>query len=160
MYFHIDIKRKVWNFCSRYEYNKIHQDFLKKYQCIWQWSRRGKTGNFYDYSSMHHSNSLPYNADVQLTGLNKLLCLVARWAGFSSNGFIFEKDHWWFCKKPIVLFCLFEYWLFLWYWYGNYFIPTILLRFFQTDIRLCLSISDYHPDTWNPAWSVSTILTG
>jgi len=25
---------------------------------------------------------------------------------------------------------------------------------------LCLSISDYHPDTWNPAWSVSTILTG
>ena len=26
--------------------------------------------------------------------------------------------------------------------------------------RLCLSISDYHPDTWNPAWSVSTILTG
>lgn len=26
--------------------------------------------------------------------------------------------------------------------------------------RLCLSISDYHPDTWNPAWTVSTILTG
>ena len=26
--------------------------------------------------------------------------------------------------------------------------------------RLCLSISDFHPDTWNPAWSVSTILTG
>lgn len=25
---------------------------------------------------------------------------------------------------------------------------------------MCLSISDYHPDTWNPAWSVSTILTG
>lgn len=27
-------------------------------------------------------------------------------------------------------------------------------------MRLCLSISDYHPKTWNPAWSVSTILTG
>ena len=23
-----------------------------------------------------------------------------------------------------------------------------------------LSISDFHPDTWNPAWSVGTILTG
>jgi len=31
---------------------------------------------------------------------------------------------------------------------------------FKTDMRLCLSISDYHPDTWNPAWSVATILTG
>ncbi|KAI8929274.1 ubiquitin-conjugating enzyme/RWD-like protein [Entophlyctis helioformis] len=31
---------------------------------------------------------------------------------------------------------------------------------FQTDFRLCLSMSDYHPGTWNPAWSVSTILTG
>jgi len=31
---------------------------------------------------------------------------------------------------------------------------------FKTDTRLCLSISDYHPDTWNPAWSVSTILIG
>ena len=31
---------------------------------------------------------------------------------------------------------------------------------FQTNKRLCLSISDFHPDTWNPAWSVSTILTG
>lgn len=31
---------------------------------------------------------------------------------------------------------------------------------FKTNIRLCLSISDFHPDTWNPAWSVSTILTG
>uniref|UniRef100_A0A914VRJ0 UBC core domain-containing protein n=1 Tax=Plectus sambesii TaxID=2011161 RepID=A0A914VRJ0_9BILA len=31
---------------------------------------------------------------------------------------------------------------------------------FQTNTRLCLSISDYHPDTWNPAWTVSTILTG
>uniref|UniRef100_A0A915IAB8 Ubiquitin-conjugating enzyme E2 J2 n=1 Tax=Romanomermis culicivorax TaxID=13658 RepID=A0A915IAB8_ROMCU len=31
---------------------------------------------------------------------------------------------------------------------------------FKTNYRLCLSISDYHPDTWNPAWSVGTILTG
>jgi ubiquitin-conjugating enzyme E2 J2 len=31
---------------------------------------------------------------------------------------------------------------------------------FKTNKRLCLSISDFHPDTWNPAWSVSTILTG
>lgn len=31
---------------------------------------------------------------------------------------------------------------------------------FQTGVRLCLSISDYHPKSWNPAWSVSTILTG
>ncbi len=31
---------------------------------------------------------------------------------------------------------------------------------FKTETRLCLSISDYHPDTWNPAWSVATILTG
>lgn len=31
---------------------------------------------------------------------------------------------------------------------------------FQTDFRLCLSMSDYHPGTWNPGWSVATILTG
>ncbi|CAK9818208.1 Ubiquitin-conjugating enzyme E2 J2 [Anthophora quadrimaculata] len=31
---------------------------------------------------------------------------------------------------------------------------------FSVNTRLCLSISDFHPDTWNPAWSVSTILTG
>lgn len=31
---------------------------------------------------------------------------------------------------------------------------------FQTNTRLCLSISDYHKDTWNPSWTVSTILTG
>lgn len=31
---------------------------------------------------------------------------------------------------------------------------------FKPNKRLCLSISDYHPDTWNPAWSASTILTG
>lgn len=31
---------------------------------------------------------------------------------------------------------------------------------FQTNRRLCLSMSDFHPETWNPMWSVSTILTG
>ncbi|AGO10731.1 AaceriAGR372Wp [[Ashbya] aceris (nom. inval.)] len=31
---------------------------------------------------------------------------------------------------------------------------------FKEDTRLCLSMSDYHPDTWNPSWSVATILTG
>jgi len=31
---------------------------------------------------------------------------------------------------------------------------------FQTNTRLCLSISDFHPDTWNPSWTVSSILTG
>ncbi|KAJ8918323.1 hypothetical protein NQ315_008016 [Exocentrus adspersus] len=31
---------------------------------------------------------------------------------------------------------------------------------FKINKKLCLSISDFHPDTWNPAWSVSTILTG
>jgi ubiquitin-conjugating enzyme E2 J2 len=31
---------------------------------------------------------------------------------------------------------------------------------FQVNTRLCLSISDYHPDTWNPSWTVSTIIMG
>uniref|UniRef100_A0A7I4Y3C3 UBC core domain-containing protein n=1 Tax=Haemonchus contortus TaxID=6289 RepID=A0A7I4Y3C3_HAECO len=31
---------------------------------------------------------------------------------------------------------------------------------FQTNTRLCLSISDYHPETWNPGWTVSSILVG
>ncbi|CAL9732303.1 ubiquitin-conjugating enzyme E2 6 [Monosporozyma unispora] len=31
---------------------------------------------------------------------------------------------------------------------------------FKENTRLCLSMSDYHPDLWNPGWSVSTILTG
>lgn len=31
---------------------------------------------------------------------------------------------------------------------------------FEVRTRLCLSISDYHPETWNPLWSVSTILLG
>lgn len=31
---------------------------------------------------------------------------------------------------------------------------------FQPSTRLCLSISDFHPKSYNPAWEVSTILTG
>lgn len=31
---------------------------------------------------------------------------------------------------------------------------------FEINKRLCLSISDFHPETWNPLWSVSTILLG
>ena len=31
---------------------------------------------------------------------------------------------------------------------------------FQCNTRLCFSMSDYHPKTWNPSWQVSTILTG
>ncbi|OAF63822.1 hypothetical protein A3Q56_08469 [Intoshia linei] len=31
---------------------------------------------------------------------------------------------------------------------------------FELNKRNCLSVSDYHPDTWNPSWCVSTILIG
>jgi ubiquitin-conjugating enzyme E2 J2 len=31
---------------------------------------------------------------------------------------------------------------------------------FQPNRRLCLSMSDFHPESWNPMWSVGTILTG
>lgn len=31
---------------------------------------------------------------------------------------------------------------------------------FQPSSRLCLSISDFHPKSFNPAWEVSTILVG
>uniref|UniRef100_A0A7S1TRE0 E2 ubiquitin-conjugating enzyme n=1 Tax=Phaeomonas parva TaxID=124430 RepID=A0A7S1TRE0_9STRA len=42
--------------------------------------------------------------------------------------------------------------------------PSILMYTpngrFKTNRRLCLSMSDFHPESWNPMWSVSTILTG
>jgi len=42
--------------------------------------------------------------------------------------------------------------------------PSVLMHTpngrFKTHTRLCLSMSDYHPETWNPMWSVSTILMG
>lgn len=31
---------------------------------------------------------------------------------------------------------------------------------FKPNRKLCLSMSDFHPESWNPMWSVSTILTG
>ncbi|KAG6395641.1 hypothetical protein SASPL_141764 [Salvia splendens] len=31
---------------------------------------------------------------------------------------------------------------------------------FMTQKKLCLSMSDYHPESWNPMWSVSSILNG
>jgi ubiquitin-conjugating enzyme E2 J2 len=31
---------------------------------------------------------------------------------------------------------------------------------FRPDTRLCLSMSDFHPESWNPSWSLSTVLTG
>ncbi|XP_057549545.1 ubiquitin-conjugating enzyme E2 34-like [Amaranthus tricolor] len=31
---------------------------------------------------------------------------------------------------------------------------------FMTDTKICLSMSDFHPESWNPMWSVSSILTG
>ena len=31
---------------------------------------------------------------------------------------------------------------------------------FAVNTRLCLSMSDFHPETWNPAWNVGTILLG
>lgn len=30
----------------------------------------------------------------------------------------------------------------------------------QVGVRVCLSMTDYHPESWNPAWSVDTILVG
>jgi hypothetical protein len=31
---------------------------------------------------------------------------------------------------------------------------------FDVNKKICLSMSDFHPETWNPMWSVSTILVG
>ena len=42
--------------------------------------------------------------------------------------------------------------------------PSVLMMTpngrFKTNQRLCVSMSDFHPETWNPMWSVSSILTG
>ena len=42
--------------------------------------------------------------------------------------------------------------------------PSIMLitesgRFAVND-RICLSISDYHPESWNPIWPVNSIIIG
>ena len=31
---------------------------------------------------------------------------------------------------------------------------------FETNKRVCLTISDFHPETWSPLWTVGSILTG
>ena len=31
---------------------------------------------------------------------------------------------------------------------------------FETQKPICFSISNFHPETWNPAWSVRTIVLG
>ena len=31
---------------------------------------------------------------------------------------------------------------------------------FETNTRLCLTMSDYHPESWNPSWTVETLLIG
>lgn len=42
--------------------------------------------------------------------------------------------------------------------------PSILMYTpsgrFRTNMRICLSMSDYHPESWNPSWNASSILTG
>lgn len=42
--------------------------------------------------------------------------------------------------------------------------PSILMLTpsarFQVNTRLCMSMSDFHPESWNPMWSVATILQG
>lgn len=42
--------------------------------------------------------------------------------------------------------------------------PSIILLTpngrFSTNLKICMSMTDYHPETWNPVWSVGTILTG
>jgi ubiquitin-conjugating enzyme E2 J1 len=29
---------------------------------------------------------------------------------------------------------------------------------FETNTKICLSISGYHPETWQPSWSIRTAL--
>ena len=42
--------------------------------------------------------------------------------------------------------------------------PSILMLTpngrFEENKRLCLSMSDFHPESWCPGWSVSTVLVG
>jgi ubiquitin-conjugating enzyme E2 J2 len=42
--------------------------------------------------------------------------------------------------------------------------PSILMLTpsgrFETLKRICTSFSDYHPEQWNPAWTVESILVG
>lgn len=58
-----------------------------------------------------------------------------------------------------------------WYWgrlnfpYNYPFAPPSILMVtpsgrFETNTRLCFSMSDYHPETWRPTWTAATVLTG
>eukprot|EP00550_Attheya_septentrionalis_P010109 CAMPEP_0198300776 /NCGR_PEP_ID=MMETSP1449-20131203/49465_1 /TAXON_ID=420275 /ORGANISM="Attheya septentrionalis, Strain CCMP2084" /LENGTH=139 /DNA_ID=CAMNT_0044002689 /DNA_START=26 /DNA_END=441 /DNA_ORIENTATION=- len=42
--------------------------------------------------------------------------------------------------------------------------PTVIMRTpsgrFQPDHKICFSMSDFHPELWNPMWSIRSILTG
>jgi len=42
--------------------------------------------------------------------------------------------------------------------------PSIMLLTpngrFATNMKICMSMTDYHPESWNPVWSVGTILAG
>uniref|UniRef100_A0A7S3PXU4 UBC core domain-containing protein n=1 Tax=Chaetoceros debilis TaxID=122233 RepID=A0A7S3PXU4_9STRA len=42
--------------------------------------------------------------------------------------------------------------------------PTVILRTpsgrFQPDHKICFSMSDFHPELWNPMWSIRSIVTG
>ncbi|KAI8913435.1 ubiquitin-conjugating enzyme/RWD-like protein [Gorgonomyces haynaldii] len=31
---------------------------------------------------------------------------------------------------------------------------------FNPTMKICLTMSDYHPETWNPSWTVTTLLLG
>mmetsp|Transcript_52969 Transcript_52969/g.128495 ORF Transcript_52969/g.128495 Transcript_52969/m.128495 type:complete len:198 (-) Transcript_52969:2063-2656(-) len=31
---------------------------------------------------------------------------------------------------------------------------------FQVNTKICMSMSDFHPESWNPMWSVATIIQG
>ena len=42
--------------------------------------------------------------------------------------------------------------------------PSILMLTpsgrFEVEKRICFSMSDYHPETWSPAWTISKVLIG
>ena len=31
---------------------------------------------------------------------------------------------------------------------------------FEPNARICLTISDYHPESWNPVWKIESIMIG
>ena len=31
---------------------------------------------------------------------------------------------------------------------------------FQPEKKICMSMSDFHPESWSPAWSISKVLIG